>query len=228
MKTFFLVTDHQYDACVTARSKPSCVLQVVEDLNVTAFLPILGAGRDTMPVLRPNPVPVTCCAEPRARPVTKLDRHTAEHETAEIFGARQRGPRPWATRPCCASECNGGIVSSCLPEMRRSNEAQLHFLQQVWTRDSSKYTDGSADCRTCPRADDLEAFKWRRVLGRDAGWPSAWPRFLPVEPPAPSSRAPAIAPHAVRKSMYCTGMRRFVDVGRGRRAGLRWTNRACY
>ena len=38
---------------------PSGVLQVVEDLNVTAFLPILGAGRDTM--LRPNPV--TCCAE---------------------------------------------------------------------------------------------------------------------------------------------------------------------
>ena len=35
---------------------PSGVLQVVEDLNVTAFLPILGAGRDTM--LRPNPV--TC------------------------------------------------------------------------------------------------------------------------------------------------------------------------
>ena len=31
---------------------PSGVLQVVEDLNVTAFLPILGAGRDTM--LRPN------------------------------------------------------------------------------------------------------------------------------------------------------------------------------
>ena len=38
---------------------PSGVLQVVEDLNVTAFLPILGAGGDTM--LRPNPV--TCCAE---------------------------------------------------------------------------------------------------------------------------------------------------------------------
>jgi len=35
---------------------PSGVLQVVEDLNVTAFLPIPGAGRDTMPVprLRPN------------------------------------------------------------------------------------------------------------------------------------------------------------------------------
>ena len=41
---------------------PSGVVQVVEDLNVTAFLPILGAGRDTM--LRPNPV--TCCAEERA------------------------------------------------------------------------------------------------------------------------------------------------------------------
>ena len=38
---------------------PSGVLQVVEDLNVTPFLPILGAGRDTM--LRSNPV--TCCAE---------------------------------------------------------------------------------------------------------------------------------------------------------------------
>jgi len=38
---------------------PSGVLQVVEDLNVTAFLPILGAGGDTM--LRPDPV--TCYAE---------------------------------------------------------------------------------------------------------------------------------------------------------------------
>jgi len=38
---------------------PSGVLQVVEDLDVPALLPILGAGRDTM--LRPNPV--TCCAE---------------------------------------------------------------------------------------------------------------------------------------------------------------------
>ena len=35
----------------------SGVLQLVEVLNVTAFLPILGAGRDSM--LRPNPV--TCC-----------------------------------------------------------------------------------------------------------------------------------------------------------------------
>jgi len=33
---------------------PSGVLQVVEDLNVTAFLPILSAGGDAM--LRPNPV----------------------------------------------------------------------------------------------------------------------------------------------------------------------------
>ena len=40
----------------------SGVLQVVEDLNVTAFLPILGAGRDS--VLCPNLV--TCCAEERA------------------------------------------------------------------------------------------------------------------------------------------------------------------
>ena len=32
---------------------PSGVLQVVEDLDVPALLPILGAGRDTM--LRPNP-----------------------------------------------------------------------------------------------------------------------------------------------------------------------------
>src|SRR6056300_1550570 len=37
---------------------PSGVLQVVEDLHVTAFLPILGAGRDTM--LRPNPVTLLC------------------------------------------------------------------------------------------------------------------------------------------------------------------------
>ena len=42
------------------------VLQVVEDLNVTAFLPILGAGRDSM--LRSNPV--TCCAA--HHPVVRL------------------------------------------------------------------------------------------------------------------------------------------------------------
>ena len=42
---------------------PSSVLQVVEDLNVAAFLPILGAGGDTM--LRPNPV--TCAYHPVVR-----------------------------------------------------------------------------------------------------------------------------------------------------------------
>ena len=42
---------------------PSGVLQVVEDLNVTAFLPILGAGGDTM--LRPNPVTAVRNSGPR-------------------------------------------------------------------------------------------------------------------------------------------------------------------